>query len=196
MPNVLQLLARRPAVLCHDELAEEQPLMFPSDLSATELALCTPGIAKIEEQLRDGQMHDALEKLRIHLHEKTRLLNFKNRNVRNQIANTRARTRIDANQIRVMTYARKYRRARDAKLKLTGTGEWEKKYRVLNDSDIRTLRGDAYDAVSLPADGTLSTLLGSEGRRRTSWIWFSGDTADGDDGDGGRQEGESPLCHL
>ena len=91
MPNALQLLARRPTVTCHDELPEEQPLMFPSELTAEERLVCTPGLARIEEQLRDGQMHDALKQLRVHLHMKIRLVMFKDRNVRNQVANTRAR---------------------------------------------------------------------------------------------------------
>ena len=178
MPNVMQLLTQRPAVVCHDELPEEQPLMFPSDLADNERITCTPGLARIEEKLREGQMHDALDNLRLHLHIKTRLVTFKDRNVRNQVANTRARGRIDANEVKVKAFANKYRRARDAKLALAGKGEWENRYRALADHDIRTLRGDMYEPSPNPtAGGTFSTLLTpeTEGRRRTSWIWLAAD---------------------
>ena len=117
---ILQILAQRPPVICHDELPEEQPLKFPSDLTAEERAQCTPGLEKIEEKLSDGQMHDALEKLRIHLHIKTPLITFKDRNVRNQVANTRARGRIDANEVKIKASANRYRRGHAAKLALAG----------------------------------------------------------------------------
>ena len=193
MPNVLQILARRPAVICHDELPEEQPLMFPSDLNADELSACAPGLARLEERLRDGQLHDALDKLRTHLHMKTRLVTFKDRNVRNQVANTRARAKIDLNEIKIKTAARRYRQARAAKSRLAGHGDWEKTWRILNDDDIRTLRGDIHNPTMIPGpSGTLSTILNpeSEGRRRTSWIWLSADTStSAGNGDASMQNG-------
>ena len=123
-------------------------------------------------------MHDALDKLRLHLHIKTRLVTFKDRNVRNQVANTRARGRINANEVKIKAFANKYRRARDAKFALTGQGEWQNRYRVLADHDIRTLRGDVFEpSPDLIAGNTFSTLLTpeTEGRRRTSWIWLAAD---------------------
>ena len=150
--------------------------------SAAELSSCTPGLGKIEERLRDGQMHDALAKLRVHLHIKTRLITFKNRNIRNQVANTRARGRIDVNEVKVKTFASKYRKVRAAKLALAGHGAWETCYRELHDADIRTLNGDHFETpVIVGADGTFSTLLESKGRRRTSWIWMAADVAQDED---------------
>ncbi|KAI0691764.1 hypothetical protein BC835DRAFT_1256150, partial [Cytidiella melzeri] len=172
MPIVPQLLARRTRGAGVDELPEEESLFFPSDLTVDELRSCTPGIADIEERLRDGQLHDALDKLRLHLHIKTRLITFKDRNVRNQVANTRARSKINANEVKVRVFAAKYRRARNAKLRLSGPGEWEKTWRPLMDNDIRTLRGDLTE-MSLRLSGM--TAGESEGRKRTSWIWMSAD---------------------
>lgn len=159
--------------------------MFPSELTAEERLVCAPGLTEIEEQLRNGQMHDALQQLRVHLHMKTRLVTFKDRNVRNQVANTRARGRIDANDQKIKTYASKYRRGRDAMYALIGPGRWERKYRILADSDIRTLQGDRYEANRIPeAGGVISNLLTmeSEGRRRTSWIWMAADVPEAEDG--------------
>lgn len=200
MPNVLQLLAKRPHVISHDELPEEQPLMFPSDLTAEERLACAPELMEIEDKLRDGQMHDALNNLRIHLHTKTRLINFKNRHIPNQLANTRARRKIDANDIKVTAFAQRYRQARSAKHRLVGPGEWERTWRALADSDVRTLQGDVHEPAHISApEGTLGTLFAneSEGRRRTSWIWLSADQVDADGGEvADMHAGLSLICSL
>ncbi|KAI0703791.1 hypothetical protein BC835DRAFT_1230192, partial [Cytidiella melzeri] len=181
MPIVPQLLARRHRLPHAEELAEDEMLFFPSQLRADNLFACTPGIVEIEERLREGQLHDALDKLRLHLHIKTRLITFKDRNVRNQVANTRARGRIDANEIKVKASASKYRRAREAKLALAGPGDWENKWRVLRDTDVRTMKGDIVeDSAVLAGAGIPSSApsADSEGRRKTSWIWLSADVTD------------------
>ena len=203
MPNALQHLAQRPDVLTHNELPKDQPLIFPSDLPMNDRNVCAPGLARMEERLREGQMHDALDKLRLHLHIKTRLVTFKDRNVRNQVANTRARGRIDANEVKVKAFAAKYRRGRDAKLALAGHGEWENHYRLLADSDICTLRGDVYEPSVIPnPSGTFSALLTpeTEGRRRTSWIWMSADAmqdrAQGEGDSTGMLHGKSSWSSL
>lgn len=182
MPNVLQILARRPPITCQNELLEEQPLMFPSDLTAEERQACAAGLTEIEERLRDGQMHDTLNQLRTHLHTKTRLVNFKTRHVHNQVANTRARRKIDANDTRLTAFAARYRQARSAKYRLVGPGAWEKTWRVLASSDVRTLQGDVHEPKVTEPGNVLGTLFApeSEGRRRVSWIWLSADQVDGE----------------
>ena len=106
---------------------------------------------------------------------------------------TRARAKIDLNEVKIQAAARKYRQARAAKLRLIGPGDWEKTWRVLSNNDIRTLQGNTHDPAVMPGPSeTLSTLLTpeSEGRRRTSWIWLSADAVNGaGGGDVGMQDG-------
>ena len=135
------------------------------------------------ERLRDAQLSDSLDKLRVHLHIKSRLLAGKKRNARHQGANTRARRRIDVNEDKIVHLAEKYRAARQAKLVLTGPGEWERTWQVLKREDVRTLQAED-DPINVTAEEGLRML--SEGRRTTSWIWMS---SDGEEVDGTIQAG-------
>ncbi|GJF00658.1 hypothetical protein PsYK624_169540 [Phanerochaete sordida] len=110
---------------------ENQPLFLPGQLSSEDLQLCTPGLADLEERLRDGQLHESLDKLRVQLHVKSCLLNFKGRHVRHQRPNTVMRWRLDTNNAKIIALAEKYRAARRAKLALTGPGKWKREHRSL-----------------------------------------------------------------
>lgn len=66
------------------DLPEIQPLVLPSELEGHELDNCASGLADMEARLRDAQLCDALDKLRVHLHIRSRLVQFKNRHVRHQ----------------------------------------------------------------------------------------------------------------
>ncbi|GJE98768.1 CxC2 domain-containing protein [Phanerochaete sordida] len=168
---------------------ENQPLFLPSQLSSDDLRLCTSGLADLEERLRDGQLHDSLDKLRVQLHVKSRLLNFKGRHVRHQRPNTAMRRRLDANDAKIIALAEKYRAARRAKLALAGPGEWEREHRPLAREDVRTLTADDWSrrktkrprrnpkANENTAAGT-SDEGPTEGRRQTSWIWMAADGQD------------------
>ncbi|KAJ3536762.1 hypothetical protein NM688_g6792 [Phlebia brevispora] len=173
MPCVPQLLARHlrdnPSAVDHPE---SQPLFFPHSLSPQDLALCITGIAKVEERLRDAQLHDSLDKLRVHLHIKSRMAKDKAHNVRHQGANTRARRKIEVNESKIVTLAEKYRAARLAKFALAGKGAWEDTYRVLNRADIRTITNQEIP-TNMSAEEGLRYI--SEGRTVTSWIWMSAD---------------------
>ena len=151
------------------DLPEDQPLFLPHQLSEAELELSTPGLAEMEARLRDGQLTDCLDKLRVHLHIRSRLITYKDRHVRHQRPNTRARTKINKNEAKITALKLKYRAARQAKLALAGHGDWEKRFKVLLDSDVVTLRGD---------DEVVGTGT-SEGKRTLSWIWMGAD----DEGD-------------
>ncbi|KAF7798643.1 hypothetical protein EIP86_009867 [Pleurotus ostreatoroseus] len=155
------------------ECPEEQNLYLPSFLSPEELRRCKSGIATLEERLRDAQLYDSLDRLCVHLHIRSRLAVDKTRNVRHQGANTRARRKIDVNESKIGALADKYRAARRAKLSLTGPGDWEKRWRTLDRSDIRTLMVQD-NFVSRTAEEALRQI--SEGRRTTSWIWMTADS--------------------
>lgn len=185
MPVVPQIIERhrRQQAGESDVLPEEEKLYFPSDLAGDDLDLCSPGIAEIEERLREGQMHDALNRLRIYLHIKTSMLSFKDRNLRNQLATTRAQALIHENEDKIWAAAAKYRKARIAKVTIAGHGEWEKKWRVLNDTDVRTMADEPTVKDLMNADQPEPTSSTSrkvtEGRRKATWIWMAADATEG-----------------
>jgi hypothetical protein len=125
-----------PASAHHPENFE---LWFPSSIPAADRTrVCLPDLPNIEEQLRTAQCCDALERIRHILKVKSRMVLFKNQNIRGQREGTRSRTVIDRVHSRAKVAAVKYRAARQAKLALSGNGEWENEFRVLADADIRT----------------------------------------------------------
>ncbi len=140
MPCLYQVLARHNI---QNHLPEDSLLLLPSQLDHEDLNLCQPGLAELEERLRDAQMRNSLDKLRIQLHIQARLINFKRRNVRHQRPNTRARKRLDVNDVKVHAFAEKYRAARLAKLRLSSGGNWENTWRPLMDGDTRTITSSA-----------------------------------------------------
>lgn len=83
-----------------------------------------------------AQMKDVLHSLRQVLKLKSRMVQFKNQNLRGQRQGTRSRAVIDRVHERAQNTALKYRAARTAHITLVGPGEWENEYRVLKDSDI------------------------------------------------------------
>lgn len=165
------------------DLVEEQPLYLPSAVDAELLDTCEPGLADVELRLRDAQLTDSLDKLRVRLHMKTRLLAFKNNNIRHQLANTRAHQKLAVNEAKKQEYVDKYRAAREAKLQLSGSGSWEEQWRVLRDEDVRCIQEVEYD----PKTHQIVT----EGRRRVSWIWMSAGREGGESADlPGMDDGE------
>ncbi|KAF7799366.1 hypothetical protein EIP86_010598 [Pleurotus ostreatoroseus] len=155
------------------ELTEHQPLFLPHSLALEELDACHPGLAELEERLREGQMCSSLDKVRIHLHIKSRLVTFKGRNVRHQQANTRARSKIMANEMKIISFADKYRAAWNARTSLNPVGEWTKRWRQLRREDVRCMQEDDP-----------SNKGASESRRQVSWIWQSADSGNSEGGGG------------
>lgn len=118
---------------------ENAKLWLPSSLpTAHRDAACIPGLALMEEKLRTAQCGDALESVRHVLRVKSRMVLFKNKNVRGQTYSTRSRSVIDRVHLRAKNNAVKYRIARAAKMALSGPGVWEDMFRPLLDSDIRS----------------------------------------------------------
>jgi hypothetical protein len=185
------------------EHPEDAPLWLPSTLDCDHrLRICMPGLPSIEEKLRTAQCHDTLDSICHILKIKSRMIAFKNKNVRGQREGNRSRMIIDRVHDRARAGAEKYRAARTAKLALAGAGDWEKDLRVLEDGDIRgyqdpnrlqprqgrrgTIEDDQVEASgwveggdSMDASFNLFSEERSkhdgtgESRRTLSWIWLN-----------------------
>lgn len=178
------------------DLPEQQPLFLPSSLSHNDLDACVENLANTEVRLCNGQLHDSLDKVRVHLHIKSRLLTFKARNVHHQGPNTRAMAQLNANEGKIIMCAEKYRAARVAKLLLSGPGLWERVWKELRTTDIRCMgevepedRVEGFKTIeqrhariqgkrrSRPEEA-IQTVPG-ESRHQVSWIWNSANTLKG-----------------
>lgn len=118
---------------------EDVELWLPSRVSPDRRrAACVEDLPQMELRLRTAQCSSSLEGLRQALRVKTRLVYFKNKNIRGQREGTRSRSIIDRVHKRAIQFVQKYRNARRAKLELEGPGDWENTYRVLLNEDIRS----------------------------------------------------------
>lgn len=149
---------------------ESEPLFFPHQLSVEELDASHTGIADMEARLRLGQLRSSMDKLRVQLHIKARIVTWKRDNVRCQVPNTRAVGQLDTNEGKLLGHAEKYRNARKAYLELVGPGIWQETWRELKHADVRCLK-DTFDEE--PGEGE------PEGHREVSWIWFPADQTHG-----------------
>jgi len=140
MPGLLQFQADtlHDAPSTIDGNPEDTTIWLPSKIpESARVGVCQEGLAGVEEVLRTAQCHDALEGVRNILKIKTRMIAFKNRNIRGQRQGTRSRAVIDRVHERARNMAEKYRAARSAKLELSGPGSWEDVLCVLKDGDVR-----------------------------------------------------------
>jgi len=191
-----------PAVVSVGDNPEEHELWFPSKIpTADRPTVCQDGLADIEERLRTAQCQDALEGVRNILKIKTRMIAFKNRNIRGQRQGTRSRAVIDRVHERARNMAQKYRASHAAKLELAGHGVWEETLRILKDEDVcgyqdadrlrirpgrcGTLEDEAVevvgneeqamdedeDGISLRPQERTRRDGTGETRRTLSWIW-------------------------
>jgi len=116
---------------------EDMELWLPSRLPSTDRErICVAGLVAYEEKLRTAQCHDALDSLRHVLTIKTRMIQFKNKNLCGQRAGTCSRAVIDRVHERARVAADKYQLARTAKIALSGPGEWENTLLPLKDEDV------------------------------------------------------------
>ncbi|KAG2138229.1 hypothetical protein BD769DRAFT_1626642 [Suillus cothurnatus] len=133
-------------------------LWLPSQIGRS--APCDERLQRTEWRLRYAQGHDTLRSLRSSLRAQTAVLKYKDRNLRGQGANTRARNTLKTIDARIEAAASRYEGAHKALVILGGllaeTG-WQSSLRPLNRQDIRSM----------------SDLLWgeSEGRHKLSWIW-------------------------
>ncbi|KAL1698180.1 hypothetical protein EV121DRAFT_218572, partial [Schizophyllum commune] len=190
MPGLASYLEGIGRVLSDDgEDAESIRLFLPSDLPniAVRAAVCAPGLARIEERLRDGEAHESLEHA---LRARTVTNTFRNTQVRGQPMSTRARSTFDKISKRVHSAKIRYRDSRNALLRLRGHGDWESTLRYLDDGDVRALneraltaeekaegeRTHEMSAVDFSSEGGVyiaGTIARGETSRTLSWIWYS-----------------------
>ncbi|KAF8144424.1 hypothetical protein K438DRAFT_1992779 [Mycena galopus ATCC 62051] len=181
-----------------DEQPENVPLFLPSALTAAQrMAETVKPLVAMENMLRDAQCGTALERLRLFLHVKSRLLTYKQLQARHQGANTHARTLVERNGCKIHLYSEKYQMAWEAQ-RCLADGDMEKVgWRILRKEDIQCMEdaeelarnADKWRAQqerhrqredNLRRDGELPPLgeeeraqreRGGENVREVSWIW-------------------------
>ncbi|KAG2340636.1 hypothetical protein BDR05DRAFT_1032843 [Suillus weaverae] len=133
-------------------------LWLPSQIGRT--APCDTRLQAIKWKLRYTQAHNALCSLRSNLHAQTAILKYKDRNLRGQGANTRARNTLKAVEARLEAATSTYECAHKALVVLAPllnqTG-WHSSLQPLNRADICSMTDLLWGE--------------SEGTRKLSWIW-------------------------
>ena len=180
MPGARTLRDESTQVTNRPHPPEDVLLFLPSQIKGK--TVCPPKLEMIEFRLREGQAFDALNDIRQGLRSRAYMLKFKDRFLRGQGANTRARNCVKTLDAKIGSAATRYRVAYGALSTLgpsLGQVGWRNQLRPLADEDICAL----VDA---------SDLQPGEGRRRVSWIWRVcgyGEQAMEDELDNGFQEG-------
>jgi hypothetical protein len=118
-------------------------------------------------KLRHAQAYESLDSLRHYLQFRAYLYKFKDRFVRGQGANTRARNAINSVQAKIDAAAAEYRVAYGALSLLSSLHDvldfgWKNELLPLKDEDIRDLSEGKAERLGKTQ---------SEGRRTISWIW-------------------------
>ncbi|KAJ7446032.1 hypothetical protein B0H11DRAFT_1930374 [Mycena galericulata] len=193
MPNLRRYLSASQKLMwdADDKQPEATRLFMPSDIATTEkrVKACAAGLDGVEARLRHGEAGEGLGQLRQGLRTRTMTNKFKIRNWSGQRALTRGQGILRQINIKVHAAKLRYRYARQALLKLKGHGDWEKRYRVLEDDDVRALNERSLRDEEQAQDiflGALGTAAGpsatgavalGEGHRTLSWIWYESSTA-------------------
>ncbi|KAI9056786.1 hypothetical protein FKP32DRAFT_1615644 [Trametes sanguinea] len=168
---------------CHTdvELVENVRIGLPSEITPTHRAtVCPARLGEMEAGLREAQCRDALVDLRNKLHIIDHLYRYKKVNVRHQGPNTRVRADLSTQDARKDRAVNKYRRARRAKLTLSGPGDWERELRPLDDRDVRGIEDDDPDEVAKRKRKRGDKDGPAEGHRILSWIWCAADSKNPD----------------
>lgn len=147
-----------------DEMAEDMVLILPSTLESEQrLAICQHRVEEYERQLRLAQIDDSLVELRnARRIRRTLLVNH-----RFQIAgqgrrvNTRSHSVIENIEDRIEKFARRYRSAYQALLRLDPSGDWRENFLELRGCDNRGPGKEIEEEG--PGDGSYVP----------SWIWLA-----------------------
>ena len=135
---------------------EDMDVWLPSRIAeAHRSRVCQEGLADIEERIRTAQCYDALDAIRHALTVKSRMIMFKNKNVRRQRDGLHSRSVIDRVHEKAREQAAKYRTSQEAKYALCGEGPWEEVLRVLLDGDVRGYQDKNALRVRKGRPGTL-----------------------------------------
>ena len=140
------------------------PLWLPSQINGR--VSIDISLVIIEWKLRHAQAYESLDSLQHYLQFRAYLYKFKDRFVRGQGANTRARNAINGVQAKIDAAAAEYRVAYGALLLLSESSQildigWKNELLLLKDEDIRDLSEGKADRLGKTQ---------SEGRRTISWI--------------------------
>ncbi|KAF8127927.1 hypothetical protein EV363DRAFT_1077516, partial [Boletus edulis] len=148
---------------------ESYKLWLPSEIGGS--FPCDERLQRIEWKLRYAQASDALHSLRSNLRAQSCILKFKDRNLRGQGANMRARNTLKAVEARTDAAANRYDDARKALVKLAPllckSNTWQTILRQLNRQDIRAMSDLVWGET--------------EGTRKLSWIWYVDGAAESTD---------------
>lgn len=166
MPGILQYLTDEQENMSRnpDCNPEDAKIWLPSTISESARSwVGTEGLTDIEVRLRNARCRDALDGLRHTLRVKSRMVQFKNTNVRGQRDSGRSREVIDGIHNRAKGFADKYRRNREALRKLIGPGTWENELRPLENSDVRGYSDVSRVKVGSGRRGINEEMPGMEG---------------------------------
>lgn len=148
---------------------EHMPLFLPSQVPPHLRAGLSLGLCEMESQLREGQMRNALDKLRVHLHIWTRLATFKARHVRHQRENMKAQEQLKSNDTKIKAFKEKYCAARQAKLTLDSPGLWEAEFQLLANNHVHSLT-DFDPLLTADNESVSRWQIVTEGGCQISWI--------------------------
>ncbi|KAJ2930469.1 hypothetical protein H1R20_g6622, partial [Candolleomyces eurysporus] len=193
---------RRRSVISKTVAAYELSLWLPSQIGDTipfDLDL-----ARLEFRMREAQAQEALASLRSALQMRATFYDSKDRWVRGQRANTRAKQAIESAQNNINNTRDEYRAARQALISLSAllSKPMDTSLLPLKDSDIRSMVSKETDREGAERVFALSKALrplaeedirpiheaapGTEGitgetRKTLSWIWLQGQITEGGD---------------
>ncbi|KAK6997432.1 CxC2 domain-containing protein [Favolaschia claudopus] len=198
MPELVRFLTVSQREIYDDRgrAAEAVKLFMPSELgSEVRETAGETGLAKIEEDMREAELSDALEELRDALRIRSGTNRFRHRNVTGQRGLTRGQGVLRQVEVRAHKAKLRYRYARNALLRLRGHGPWEKLYRVLTDEDVRGINERGWTEEEKAERERLRELgeiveggmeaagivVAGEGSHTMSWIWYQTQIGDGDE---------------
>ncbi|KAK7017487.1 hypothetical protein VNI00_018616 [Paramarasmius palmivorus] len=139
-----------------EEHPEHTKLWLPSELPSDRIdVICSAGLRTAEAKLQHARCYDSLHGVRHTLRVKTRMMLFKNTNVRGQRQSGKSREVINRVVRRAKWYAARYREARKAYLRLAGPGNWERSLRPLRNEDIRSYRDPGMIKAESGRKGTM-----------------------------------------
>lgn len=184
MPRVSLLFDSDESTSSHTTKTPESiKLYLPSDLDIDDReAACSPALLDMETKLRFGGMSESLDELRHQLRFRTHMNKFKIKNITGQRPNTRARGIQARIEEAIKRAVETYRQHRAAYLRLVGPGEWEAKFRVLQDDDVRGLGDRLINEIDQADEERVREFVRSrkgvtsasgESRYRLPWIWYN-----------------------
>ncbi|KAJ7614714.1 hypothetical protein DFH06DRAFT_1013840 [Mycena polygramma] len=192
MPNVRRHLnASQRAVWDKDDQEPEATKLFmPSTLDSAlaRRKACAKGLEGVEARLREAEASDALDTIRAGLRTRTATTKFKVRNWSGQRALTRGQGILRQVNIKIHAAKLRYQYSRHAMLKLKSHGQWEQRFRVLGEDDVRALnersltdeekaeRARLREVGEVPEEGGISAMgdvVSGETHRTLSWIWYA-----------------------